>query len=58
MSTATAEDVDYLLEAADFAIPDAGLATAMSSSWAGLRPLVEPDGDLARERRLPRPPGR
>ena len=46
--TATAEDVDYLLEAANFAIPDARLGLGhVVASWAGLRPLIKPEGDLA-----------
>ena len=46
--TATAEDVDYLLEAANFAIPDAHLGLRnVVATWAGLRPLVRPEGELA-----------
>ena len=46
--TATAADVDYLLEAANFAIPDARLGPGhVVATWAGLRPLVRPEGDLA-----------
>jgi glycerol-3-phosphate dehydrogenase len=46
--TATAEDVDYLLEAANFAIPDARLGLRnVVATWAGLRPLVKPEGELA-----------
>jgi glycerol-3-phosphate dehydrogenase len=46
--TATAEDVDYLLEAANFAIPDARLGLGhVVATWAGLRPLIKPEGDLA-----------
>jgi len=46
--TATTEDVEYLLEAANFAIPDARLGLGhVVATWAGLRPLVKPEGDLA-----------
>ncbi len=46
--TATTEDVEYLLEAANFAIPDARLGLSnVVATWAGLRPLVKPEGDLA-----------
>ena len=46
--TATAEDVGYLLEAANFAIPDAQLGLGhVVATWAGLRPLIKPEGDLA-----------
>jgi glycerol-3-phosphate dehydrogenase len=46
--TATAGDVDYLLEAANFAIPDARLGLRhVVATWAGLRPLVKPEGELA-----------
>jgi glycerol-3-phosphate dehydrogenase len=46
--TATAEDVDYLLEAANFAIPDARLGLRhVVATWAGLRPLIRPEGELA-----------
>jgi glycerol-3-phosphate dehydrogenase len=46
--TATVEDVEYLLEAANFAIPDARLGLRhVLATWAGLRPLVKPEGDLA-----------
>ena len=45
--TATAADVDYLLEAANFAIPDARLGLRhVVATWAGLRPLVKPEGEL------------
>ena len=46
--TATAEDVEYLLEAANFAIPDAHLGPEqVVATWAGLRPLVKPEGSMA-----------
>ena len=46
--TATAEDVEYLLEAANFAIPDAHLGFEhVVATWAGLRPLVSPEGSMA-----------
>jgi glycerol-3-phosphate dehydrogenase len=45
---ATAEDVEYLLEAANFAIPDAHLGPEhVVATWAGLRPLVKPEGSMA-----------
>ena len=46
--TATPEDVDYLLDAANFAIPEARLGPGhVVATWAGLRPLVKPEGSLA-----------
>ena len=46
--TATTEDVGYLLEAANFALPEARLGLGhVVATWAGLRPLIKPDGDLA-----------
>jgi glycerol-3-phosphate dehydrogenase len=46
--TATPEDVEYLLEAANFAIPDAHLGFEhVVATWAGLRPLVKPEGSMA-----------
>lgn len=41
--TATPDDIDYLLEAANFAIPDAHLGPEhIVATWAGLRPLARP----------------
>ncbi|HET9519678.1 MAG TPA: glycerol-3-phosphate dehydrogenase/oxidase [Candidatus Limnocylindrales bacterium] len=41
--TATPGDIDYLLEAANFAIPDAHLGPEhIVATWAGLRPLARP----------------
>ncbi len=46
--TATPEDIDYLLEVANFTIPEARLGYEhIVGTWAGLRPLVKPEGDLA-----------
>jgi glycerol-3-phosphate dehydrogenase len=46
--TATAEDVEYLLEAANFAVPTAHLGFEhVVATWAGLRPLVKPEGSMA-----------
>jgi len=43
---ATAEDVDYLLAAANTYFPDNQLEpTDVISTWAGLRPLMAPPGD-------------
>jgi glycerol-3-phosphate dehydrogenase len=45
---ASLEDVQYLLEAANFAIPDAHLGLGhVVATWAGLRPLIKPEGELA-----------
>ena len=45
---ATTADVEYLLEAANFAIPDAHLGLEhVVATWAGLRPLIKPEGELA-----------
>ncbi|WP_027091401.1 glycerol-3-phosphate dehydrogenase/oxidase [Cohnella thermotolerans] len=42
---ATAEDRDYLLQAANFMFPDLKLTEAdVESSWAGLRPLIQQEG--------------
>jgi glycerol-3-phosphate dehydrogenase len=42
---ATREDVDYLLEAANFVFPDAALARDdVISAWAGIRPLMPSGG--------------
>ena len=46
--TATREDVDYLLEAANHLMPGRNLGYGdIVGTWAGLRPLVKPQGDLA-----------
>jgi glycerol-3-phosphate dehydrogenase len=46
--TATPDDVDYLLEAANFAIPESRLGRAhVVATWAGLRPMVKPEGSMA-----------
>ncbi|HEY4388822.1 MAG TPA: glycerol-3-phosphate dehydrogenase/oxidase [Ktedonobacteraceae bacterium] len=46
--TATQEDIDYLLEAANYALPDAHLGYEhIVGTWAGLRPLIKLDGPLA-----------
>ena len=43
----TSADVDYLLEAANARFPDAALtASDVIATWAGLRPLIEPEGDV------------
>ena len=50
----TAEDVSYLLEAANFRFPSARLtADDVIATWAGLRPLVKPDADVS-ESEVPR----
>ncbi len=46
--TATPEDIAYLLEVANFTIPDARLGYEhIVGTWAGLRPLVKPEGAMA-----------
>lgn len=46
--TATKDDIDYLLEVANYALPEAHLGYEhIVGTWAGLRPLIKPDGDLA-----------
>lgn len=46
--TATPEDIDYLLEVANFTIPGRNLGQEhVISSWAGLRPLIKPEGEMA-----------
>lgn len=46
--TATAEDVEYLLEVANHTLPESRLGYEhIVGTWAGLRPLVKPEGELA-----------
>jgi glycerol-3-phosphate dehydrogenase len=46
--TATDEDIDYLLEVANFTIPEAALDRGhIVATWAGLRPLIQPEGGMA-----------
>jgi len=46
--TATDDDIEYLLEVANFTIPDAALdRTHIVATWAGLRPLIQPEGSMA-----------
>jgi glycerol-3-phosphate dehydrogenase len=59
-----AADVEYLLACANHYFPDAKLASGdILATWAGLRPLVAPDGDglsasqVSREHRLLSRPG-
>ncbi|MCG3211235.1 MAG: Aerobic glycerol-3-phosphate dehydrogenase [Anaerolineae bacterium] len=45
---ATHNDIDYLLEVANFTIPGCNLGYEhIVGTWAGLRPLVKPQGNLA-----------
>jgi glycerol-3-phosphate dehydrogenase len=45
---ATADDVAYILETANYYFPEAGLTTAdVKATWAGLRPLIRDDADSA-----------
>ncbi|MCA9976140.1 MAG: glycerol-3-phosphate dehydrogenase/oxidase, partial [Anaerolineales bacterium] len=45
---ATHEDIDYLLEVANYTIPGRNLGYEhIVGTWAGLRPLVKPEGNLA-----------
>ena len=45
---ATHEDIDYLLEVANYTIPGRNLGYEhIVGTWAGLRPLVKPQGNLA-----------
>ena len=47
---ATSEDVDYLLAAANFQFPDQALSRDdVIATWAGIRPLMAPQGDDAEE---------
>lgn len=46
--TATPEDIAYLLEVANFTIPGRNLGPEhIVATWAGLRPLVKPDAEMA-----------
>ena len=46
--TASEQDVAYLLEVANHTIPDAKLGFEhVIGTWAGLRPLVKPEGEMA-----------
>jgi glycerol-3-phosphate dehydrogenase len=46
--TATDDDIDYLLEVANFTIPEAALDRRhIVATWAGLRPLIGPEGSMA-----------
>jgi len=43
--TASIEDVNYILDAVNYMLPDVQLTVAdITSSWAGLRPLIHEDG--------------
>ncbi len=45
---ATHQDIDYLLDVANYTIPGCNLGYEhIVGTWAGLRPLVKPQGDLA-----------
>lgn len=45
---ATEEDIDYLLEVANFTIPGRNLGREhVVATWAGLRPLIKPEGEMA-----------
>jgi glycerol-3-phosphate dehydrogenase len=45
---ADTEDIDYLLEAANHAVPDAKLDYGhVVGTWAGLRPLIAPPSDVS-----------
>jgi glycerol-3-phosphate dehydrogenase len=45
---ATHQDIDYLLEVANHTIPGCNVGYEhVVGTWAGLRPLVKPEGDLA-----------
>ncbi len=45
---ATDDDIDYLLEVANFTLPGRNLGREhVVASWAGLRPLIKPEGDMA-----------
>ena len=46
--TATDDDIDYLLEVANFTLPEAVVDRRhIVATWAGLRPLVGPEGNMA-----------
>ncbi len=45
---ATDEDIDYLLEVANFTLPGRNLGREhVVASWAGLRPLIKPEGNMS-----------
>jgi len=45
---ATPQDIDYLLETANFTLPGCNVGYEhLVGTWAGLRPLVKPQGNLA-----------
>ncbi|NLG72010.1 MAG: glycerol-3-phosphate dehydrogenase/oxidase [Chloroflexi bacterium] len=45
---ATDDDIDYLLEVANFTIPGRRIGREhIVATWAGLRPLVRPEGEMA-----------
>lgn len=45
---ATHEDIDYLLEVANYTLPNCNVGYEhIVGTWAGLRPLVKPEGELA-----------
>ncbi|MCE1254009.1 MAG: glycerol-3-phosphate dehydrogenase/oxidase [Anaerolineae bacterium] len=45
---ATDEDIDYLLEVANFTIPGRNLGREhVVATWAGLRPLIKPEGNMS-----------
>ena len=46
--TATEDDIDYLLEVANFTIPETAVDRRhIVATWAGLRPLIGPEGSMA-----------
>lgn len=46
--TATPEDIEYLLGVANFTLPESKLGFEhIIGTWAGLRPLIKPEGELA-----------
>ena len=45
--TATDDDIDYLLEVANFTLPEAAVDRRhIVATWAGLRPLIGPEGSM------------